>query len=156
MLDERTRAELALEFQQLERLLSEYQPLLDEALAREPDLVKRTAIGAVLQSFYNGVEAVFLSIAKRIDQDVPSGETWHKGLLQQMGYATKNRGPVISQGMIERIEPYLGFRHISRHTYTFGLDWKKMRTLVTELSDVWAALHGEIRSHLDLDANEDS
>ena len=154
MLDERTRAELTLEIQQLERLLSEYQPLLDEALDREPDLVNRTAIGAVLQSYYNGIEAVFQTIAKRVDQEVPTGDTWHKDLLQQMGYATKNRGPVISQEMIEQIEPYLGFRHISRHSYTFRLDWNKMHTLVSDLSNVWATFYGEIRSFLDTSGNE--
>ncbi len=151
MLDERTQAELTLELRQLERLLSEYRPLIEDALANEPDLIKRTAIGAVLQSFYNGVEGLFQTIAKRVDRNVPTGETWHKDLLQQMGQATEDRGPVISQGMVEQIEPYLGFRHISRHSYTFRLDWNKMQPLVGDLSNVWAALYREIESLMDAD-----
>lgn len=149
MWDERTRAELTHELGQLERLLSEYQPLIDDSLADEPDLVQLAALGAVLQSFYNGVEALFQTIAKRVDRDFPTGETWHKDLLQQMGRPTECRSAVISMCMIEQLEPYLGFRHVSRHSYTFELDWNKMRTLVGDLTRVRTAFYAEIKSILD-------
>ena len=105
MLDERTQAELTLELRQLERLLSEYRPLIEDALANEPDLIKRTAIGAVLQSFYNGVEGLFQTIAKRVDRNVPTGETWHKDLLQQMGKRLKTGVPLFLKEWSNRSNP---------------------------------------------------
>jgi len=42
------------------------------------------SVGFDLQSFYQGVERVFQTIAKSIDRSVPAGEKWHKTLLEQM------------------------------------------------------------------------
>ena len=91
MLDKRARAHVERELQQIERLLEEYRPLLEAAQTAEPELVERTALGAVLQSFYTGVENVFQTIAKRVDQDMPTGEDWHKELLYQMARSTEVR-----------------------------------------------------------------
>jgi hypothetical protein len=122
MLDERTQAHIVREIQQVERLLFEYRELLEIAHKTTPGLVEQTALSAVLQSFYNGVEGIFQTIAKRLDQKVPTGETWHRDLLRQMGNPTEKRKPVISDTTLERLEPYLGFRHVSRHAYTFKLE----------------------------------
>ena len=84
-------------------------------------MIERTALGAVLQSFYSGVENIFQTTAKRIDQKMPVGESWHNELLQQMAQSVASRKPVISQATLERLRPYLGFRHVARHAYTFIL-----------------------------------
>lgn len=149
MLDERTKAHVRREIQQLERLLSEYHELIEATRTTEPTRVERAALGAVLQSFYNGVENIFQTIAKRVDPEVSTGESWHKDLLQQMGRKTESRSPVISQTTIERLQPYLGFRHVSRHAYTFVLEWPKMQNLVSGLTDVWIAVQTDVQSFLE-------
>ena len=72
-----------------------------------------------------------------------------KTYFNQMGRPTEYRCAVISMGMVEQLEPYLGFRHISRHSYTFRLNWSKMRTLVGDLTIVRTAFYAEIKSILD-------
>jgi hypothetical protein len=37
-----------------------------------------TALASVLHSFYNGLENIFLSIARHVDQQVPTGDRWHR------------------------------------------------------------------------------
>ena len=148
MLDDRTRAQVRRELQQIEKLLSEYDDLIVSSLSIAPTLIEYTALGAVLQSFYNGVENIFQTIGKRVDGQIPAGESWHKDLLLQMGRKVESRNPVISQATVERLQPYLGFRHVSRHTYTFVLVWDKMQNLVWELRDVWNAVRADVELFL--------
>ena len=148
MLDDQTRVLVRRELQQIEKLLSEYDDLIASSQSTAPTLIEYTALGAVLQSFYNGVENIFQTIGKRVDGQIPAGESWHKDLLLQMGREAESRKPVISQATLERLQPYLGFRHVSRHTYTFVLVWDKMQNLVWELRDVWNAVRADVELFL--------
>jgi hypothetical protein len=85
-----------LDIQQIDQLLSTYQELLDQARQRPPNLIEMTAIASVLHSFYNGIENIFLSIARGVDHHVPTGAQWHRDLLIQMSRETENRPLIIS------------------------------------------------------------
>jgi hypothetical protein len=37
-----------------------------------------------LHSFYSGIERLFELIARHVDSALPSGESWHRDLLQQI------------------------------------------------------------------------
>jgi len=149
MLDERTRAHIERELEQIARLMSDYRELLTVPNAHDPGLIDRTALGAVLQSFYNGVEAIFQTIAKRVDQDMPAGADWHRQLWMQMAQATSVRPPLITPAMADQLEPYLGFRHLARHTYSFTLEWSRMRDLVRDLASVWERFRADLQAFLD-------
>ena len=53
MLDDQTRVLVRRELQQIEKLLSEYDDLIASSRSTAPTLIEYTALGAVLQSFYN-------------------------------------------------------------------------------------------------------
>ncbi len=87
MSHEKAASQIRFEMQQIGQLLEFYRGLLEKCRHEEPDLVEVTAVASVLHSFYNGIENIFLSIAKKIDKNVPSGTQWHRDLLVQMaGY----------------------------------------------------------------------
>ena len=117
MLDNQTRLYIEREIGQIERLMRDYQELLAESSVKEPDLIARTAMGAVLQSFYTGLENIFQTVAKRIDGGIPITADWHRQLLTLMARSTECRGPLIAPTTVEALEPYLGFRHVARHGY---------------------------------------
>ncbi len=50
-----------------------------------------TVLGSVLHSFYNGLENIFIIIAKNIDKNVPIGNKSHQELLQQMATSSNAR-----------------------------------------------------------------
>lgn len=149
MLDDRALAHIERELQRIEDLFCAYRTLLSKASINEPNLVELTALAGVLHSFYNGVENVFQTIAKRVDGQMPTGSNWHWELLHLMARKGDNRHPVVSPETIDRLEPYLGFRHFVRHAYSFRLDWTKMEDLVLELDEVWATFRQDIRTWLD-------
>lgn len=92
----RTADQVQFEIEQIDRLLATYADLLERIERRAPDIVEIAAIASVLHSFYNGLENIFLSIAKGVDQQVPTGSQWHRDLLLQIGQQTPNRSRIVS------------------------------------------------------------
>ena len=134
---------------QIDQLLETYTDLLEHALESPPDLVEVTALASVLHSFYNGLESIFLSIAKEIDAQVPTGAHWHRDLLAQMAEPKPGRGPILTPEMVSRLADYLGFRHFYRHSYSFYLEWDELKKLVVSLAEVWEHSRGEIQTFLE-------
>jgi hypothetical protein len=91
-LDNRVIGQIAFEIGQIDHLFEAYASLIEAA---QLNLIEATAMASVLHSFYNGIENLFLSIAKEIDHDVPASERWHRDLLTRMIEATSNRQPVV-------------------------------------------------------------
>ena len=87
-----------------------------------------------LQSFYQGVERVFETIAKSIDRSVPTGEKWHKMLLEQMANEVSGIRPaVISMETRQALGDFRMFRHLAHNIYTFNLDPRRIKGLIEKL-----------------------
>ena len=129
---------------QIDQLFEAYADLFERLQCESPDLVEITAVGSVLHSFYNGLENIFLSIAKEVDLDVPTGGHWHRDLLARMAESIPNRAPVLSYQLVQELADYLGFRHFYRHSYSFYLDWDELEKLVMPVTEVWERTKGEL------------
>ena len=132
-LSERIQRDVAL----IDQLLEAYADLLVQVKQEPPDLVQVTALASVLHSFYNGLESVFMTIAREVDSTIPTGDRWHRNLLEQMGEANELRDAVLSSSLLLQIQDYLAFRHYYRHAYSFFLLWEELRELVLPLTAVW-------------------
>ena len=64
---EKTISQVEFEIGQIDQLLEIYADLLEQVRRETPGLVEVAAVASVLHSFYNGLERIFLSIAKGID-----------------------------------------------------------------------------------------
>lgn len=145
---ERAVTDITFQLALLERLFQEYESLLERTRQRAPDLVETTALGSVLHSFYNGLEGIFLIVAKRVDEDELQGSQWHRDLKARMAEAYPGRPAVISHELSDLLDAYMAFRHFYRHSYSFFLDWAELQKLVTPLVDVWARARDEISRFL--------
>ena len=113
------------------------------------DSLVRVGIGAVLKDFYDGVERIFKHIAAAFNEPTPSGEEWHKQLLEKMSQPTENRKPVISQALRDALDEFLRFRHLFRNIYVVTqLKWEPMAPLVAKLPQVYEQLRKEVESFL--------
>ena len=65
MYDEKAVSQLKFELHQIDNMLGSYEELLARCKEQEPSLVELTAAASVLHSFYNGVENIFLVVAKK-------------------------------------------------------------------------------------------
>lgn len=148
---ERSLSLIRIEIESVDRLIfSSYADLLELSQTREPNLVELTALGGVIHSFYNGVENIFLCIAKEFleeDQDL-TGADWHRRLLDIMTRQTRDRESVITVEIAGQLDDYLGFRHFFRHSYCDRLEWNKLEGLVIHIVDVWSQLKSELTTFL--------
>lgn len=134
---EEVKTKIEVEIRQIDQLLNTYGGLLDNCKEREPDIVEIAALGSVLHSFYNGLENIFLIIAREVDNNLLQGSHWHRDLLVQMSEEISIREPVVSKALEESLADYLAFRHFYRHAYSYFLDWDELKPLVVSLGEVW-------------------
>ncbi|MDD2401928.1 MAG: hypothetical protein PHI90_10425 [Clostridia bacterium] len=122
--------------------------MLEQTQDSEPDLIELTALASVLHSIYNGIEKIFVLIAKKVDKDLPEGKQWHKEILIKMTQAGLNRDAVISENLKEKLLPYLAFRHFYRHSYSYVLTWTELEKLVVAVFDVWEETKEELNAFM--------
>lgn len=129
-------SELKVERRNLSNLVNEMESLSAE-IEDEPTGVELRAAGSILHDFYTGLEKIFRLIALEIDGNLPSGEEWHKRLLDRMAVEVEDlRPPVIDGSLKEQLSEYLRFRHLFRHIYGFELNWDRCRPLVRKLPEI--------------------
>jgi hypothetical protein len=103
-----------------------------------------------LHGFYAGVERLFELIARRIDQNLPSGEAWHRDLLRQMAQDLPDIRPAaISQESALLLDKFRRFRHLVQNIYVMNLQADKMAELTTTLPVLWAKLRDELLAFAD-------
>ena len=71
-------------------------------------VMETAAACAMLHSFYTEIEKILKLIAVGWDEQIPSSDSWHKDLLNQMSKVTPRRPAVISPGLVW---------HHARHLY---------------------------------------
>jgi len=130
-------------------LLETYKDLFTRIKHKKPDLIELAALGSVLQSFYNGVEGIFLLAAKQIDKQTPNDNAWHQSLLNQVLETTSERDSIITLETASKLAPYMKFRHFFRHAYSFMLDWERLQPLVDELEMTWNVTRDELVAFCD-------
>jgi len=83
--------QIALEQEQLNRLIDTHRSLLAQCALQPPNDIELSALGFFLHSFYSGLENIFKRIAIEIDGGSPQEEAWHRQLLDGMAAANEVR-----------------------------------------------------------------
>jgi len=100
-----------------------------------------------LHSFYNGLERIFEVIARQLDPTFPSGERWHRDLLERMGQEMPGVRPaVLSAESVERVDEFLAFRHRVRNIYTFNLTPDRLHELLSRLPAAWQSMRADVEA----------
>ena len=103
-----------------------------------------------LHGFYSGLERLFELIARHIDHAWPTGETWHRDLLQQMAQDQPDVRPaLIDPDSAIALDEFRRFRHLVRHGYAMNLVPDKMAGLVAVLPNLWLQLSAELLAFAD-------
>jgi hypothetical protein len=146
---DRLRKQVAVERQQLNRLIDEHRALLDNCASDKPNAIELSALATFLHSFYSGIENSLKRVAVEIDGGLPSGDAWHRQLLTSMTSQTNVRPPVLSTNLYGILSEYLAFRHFFRQAYSFHFDWFKMSDLVLNAERTMRQFEREMASFLD-------
>ena len=111
----------------------------------ETDFAVVDALALNVQSLYTGLEQIFEAIAREVDDDLPSGASWHRELLDQMGSEVSERRPeVISEASRSCLHEARSFRHVVRNVYSYNLNPEMVTALARRLLDCYAQVRGEL------------
>ena len=104
------------------------------------------SIALNLQGIYTGIERIFQVIAKEIDLRVPTGDKWHRDLLEQMTVDIPHvRNAVITEETRLILDELRRFRHVVRSAYSFQLDEKKVLVIASQISNCHQVFINEIQ-----------
>lgn len=142
------RKQIAVERETLHQLLASFQPLLRKCDSWSPDYIELSALGAMLHSFYGGIENIFKRVVIELGEGMPRGEGWHKELLERMTRPHTNRPAVMSPDLAKVLEQYLDFRHLFRNIYSQRLEWQRMAKLVHGCEETLNRLEAELNLFL--------
>lgn len=143
-MSDKLHKQITVELQQLNHLLDVHRPLLDKCASDAPNEIEISALAAMLHSFYTGIENIFKRIVLESGGTLPSGEAWHRELLDVLSNPDQARAAVISTPLRDRLREYLRFRHVFRQAYSFELRWDKMASLVLECAETLRLLESEL------------
>jgi hypothetical protein len=98
-----------------------------------------------LHGLYSGLERLFELIARHLDEEPLTGETWHRDLLQRMAAEVAELRPaVISTDTLKALDEYRRFRHLVRNLYTLDLLPEKIAPLMDFLPPTWEQVQAEL------------
>jgi hypothetical protein len=148
-LDRILREKIEHEIQQINKLFDSGKPLLDLCRLKEPDFVEASAAGSFLQSFYNGIEGVVLMIFKNIGEKIPNDLQWHKKLFESAFEPNEKRTELFEKEYKDKLVEYLSFRHFFRHSYSYKIDWRRLKPLINEVEGLWKAMEKDIKTFIE-------
>ena len=131
MQPEQLRDEVMAELELIRRSVDELSAIASEVGdEQDPGLRINAAAGALLHSFYNGVESILKRFAHYHGVPLPKGERYHVDLLDlfRADEHVPPLPPLLHDGLGDQLDPFRRFRHFFRSTYSFQLDWSKLAT----------------------------
>ncbi len=103
-----------------------------------------------LHSFYSGLERLFELVARYVDGVTPTGEAWHRDLLQRMAQDLPPVRPaLLSRDNAAALDEFRRFRHLVRNVYTMNLTADKVAMLISQLPSLWSRLRSELLAFAD-------
>lgn len=139
-----TKIQLGLE--QLATVRGQMAPLIEAAPNPTAGDMETAAACAMLHSFYTEIEKILEWIAKDWDCRLPSGEAWHKQLLNQMAAPTDRRPAVLTHGLVEALSEFLAFRHLFRGASIALMRWNKLAPLIMKVDKTYTESRRQIEA----------
>jgi len=134
---EQLKTDVLDEIEAIEQVLKDLSCFTKKVNTDKIDTPQKAAIGTFLMNFYIGVENIIKRISKEYYQSMPKGDSWHKELLVLSYHPPQGKNPVFTQDIVDRLNPYRGFRHLFTSGYGFRLRPELMSSLINNIEPLW-------------------
>jgi hypothetical protein len=148
-LDENIKQKILFEISQVDEVIDSTKPLRDLCKIKTPDIVEKSAVALLLQSFYNGIENILIIIVKYFDTKLPNSSKWHKELLEKAFEESEKHKQIFRDEIKIILNDYMSMRHFIRHTYGFRLDWEQMQELTNGIDNIWIMLKEDLKEFIE-------
>ena len=110
-------------------------------------------VAANLHGYYTALETLCERVARQLDENLPTGPTWHVDLLSQMQIEIPGlRPPVIAAEALDDLHELRKFRHFYRNAYVLEFDPTLVRGHAERLVRIQGPLAAALtafRSHVE-------
>jgi uncharacterized protein YutE (UPF0331/DUF86 family) len=128
------REKIEAELENIERALGEL-PSTTEGLST----LELAGVGALLHSFYNGIENVLVQLLRGRNIEPPHGPSWHRDLVDM----TVSQG-LVTQTTADDLRQYVAFRHFFNHAYAIDIRSELVEPLMHGVRRVYALFRHDI------------
>jgi len=146
---EKLKADVLFEITLIEETVSYLKEIKTKLPVTESDRLIEPAMGTYLMNFYNGIENIIKRVCKSYYDCFPTGNTWHKDLLELSCEPPENKEAIFSEDIVKKLKKYLNFRHRFVSGYGFQLKAEKMLELVNEVEVLWKDAQKTLNSFLE-------
>ena len=149
------KEEIEIELEFIDSTISELLLLLKDIGNREPSIREKTAAGAFLSQFYNGIENILKRICRYYKIILPKSETWHIELFQRFRKPSFNELPELFDDQLAiSLASYRKFRHVFFHGYGFQLNWSHMYQGIQDINSIYQKFKGKLYFFLKEEENQ--
>jgi hypothetical protein len=131
------QADVADEMAAIEQALEDLRRLYTAADKVNADNQTKAAIGTFLMNFYVGVENILKRVSRGYYGRMPHGESWHREILDLSFAPPEGKSPIFEKSIVDRLNPYRGFRHVFVSGYGFKLRLDLMGSLCENVDVLW-------------------
>jgi hypothetical protein len=151
-LDKNVKQKILFEISQIDEVIDSTKLLRDLCKIRVPDIIEKSAVALLLQSFYNGIENILIIIVKYFDGKLPNNSKWHKELLGKAFEESEKHKQIFRDDIKIILNDYMSMRHFIRHTYGFRLDWEQMQELTNGIDNIWIMVKDDLNKFIENDS----
>ncbi len=134
------------EIEEIEQVLKDLSSLNINLDPDKIDNTQKAAIGTFLMNFYVGIENIIKRISKEYYQNLPKGASWHKELLDLSYNPLQGKRPIFDKIIVDRLNPYRGFRHLFVSGYGFKLRLELMTSLINNIEPLWIDIKKDVET----------
>lgn len=122
------RAEIDIGIESIETALEKLAALYVDVRNRRPTVREKTAAATFLAQFYGGIENILKRISLFHNMPLPTGKTWQMDLFKRFCIPSYRSLPeLFDEFLASGLSPYRRFRHVFHHSYSFELEWERMK-----------------------------
>lgn len=133
------RAEIDIEIESIENALEKLAALYVDVGDRKPAVREKTVAATFLAQFYGCVENILKRISMFHGISLPTGKTWQMDLFKRFCIPSYSSLPELFDELLASgLPPYRRFRHTFHHSYSFELEWKRMKEGMEKAPDMFS------------------
>jgi hypothetical protein len=122
------RAEIDIDIEAIETALERLASLYVDVGDRRPAVREKTAAATFLAQFYGGIENIIKRISLFHNMTLPTVKTWQMDLFKRFCIPAYHPLPeLFDEFLASGLSPYRRFRHVFHHSYSFELEWERMK-----------------------------
>ena len=122
------RAEIDIDIEAIETALEKLAALYADVGDRRATVREKTAAASFLAQFYGGIENILKRISLFHNMPLPASKTWQMDLFKRFCIPSYRSLPeLFDEFLASGLSPYRRFRHVFYHSYSFELEWERMK-----------------------------